>query len=283
MDEQARVFTTHRSTLVGVAYRILGSVSDAEDVVQEAWLRWADRPMAEIVNPRAFLIRVTSRLALDRLRRLKARRESYVGPWLPEPVATEPDAAQEVERAEQVSMALLVVLETLSPLERAVFVLREAFALPYGEIATALDRSEAAVRQLARRARAHVDERRPRYDTDVAARRTITERFLTACRTADLAALMELLAADVMLVGDTGGQARGPKRPVAGAVKVAKVLTSGSYPDTAFELTELNDGPGILVSSAGQLIAAVVLDVRDGLIWRINAVSNPDKLTGVTA
>ena len=164
--DAAGIFDEHRGLLVSVAYRILGSVSDAEDAVQEAWLRWANVDHSEIVDPRAFLMRVTTRLAIDRLRRAKARRESYVGPWLPEPILTRQDAAEDAAMAESVSMAMLVVLETLSPLERAVFVLREAFGMPHAEIADVLGRKEEAVRQLARRARDHVRERRSRFEAD---------------------------------------------------------------------------------------------------------------------
>jgi RNA polymerase sigma factor (sigma-70 family) len=172
-SDATRVFDEHRELLIAVAYRVLGRVSDAEDVVQEAWLRWAKVDRAEVADPRAFLVRVTTRLAIDRLRRVKARRESYVGPWLPEPLITGRDVAEDIALAESVSLALLVVLETLSPLERAVFVLREAFAMPYSEIAEILDRSEVAVRQLARRARDHVCERGHRFETDQATRQRV--------------------------------------------------------------------------------------------------------------
>src|SRR3712207_1343019 len=217
------VFGKHRNLLFAVAYRILGRVTDAEDVVQEIWLRWTkDRP-EEVADPRAFLMRVTTRLAIDRLRRAKTRRESYVGPWLPEPLLIDRDVAEDIELAESVSMALLVVLETLSPLERAVFVLREAFAMPYSEIAQTLGRSESAVRQLARRARDHVRERRPRFDTDQATRQRVTERFLMATTNGALEALMEVLAPGVTLVADGGGRTRAPLHPIYGADKVARL------------------------------------------------------------
>lgn len=233
-DTAVDVFAAHRPALVGVAYRILGSVGDAEDVAQEAWLRWAEHYSPEIRDPRAYLIKVASRLALDRLRQSKARREAYFGPWLPEPLLTGSDPDGEAELADAVSMALLVVLETLSPLERAVFVLREAFALPYGEIAETLGRSESAVRQLARRARDHVEQRRPRYDTDPAVRRRVTERFLSACDTADFAGLVELLAPDVVHVGDGGGTVPAPRRPIDGPARIARLMisrTGGFFPD----------------------------------------------------
>src|SRR5918911_576273 len=178
--DKDRVFDQHRDLLMAVAYRILGQVADAEDVVQEAWIRWANADTSEVANPRAFLVRVATRLSIDRLRRVKVRRESYVGPWLPEPLLTGGDVAEHAALSESISMDMLVVLETLSPLERAVFVLREAFAMPYAEIGEVLGRSESAVRQLARRARDHVRERGHRFETDQATRQTVTERFLAA-------------------------------------------------------------------------------------------------------
>ena len=223
-DTRDAVFTAHRARLVGVAYRLLGSVGDAEDVVQEAWLRWARVDTATVADPLAFLVRTVSRLALDRLRRIAARRETYVGPWLPEPVLTggPDDPAAEAERASSVSMAMLVVLETLTPLERTVFVLHEAFAYSYAEIAEIVDRSPAAVRQLAHRAREHVAARRPRFAADPAVRRTATERFLRASLEGDLAALLELLAPDATLWADGGGKAKAPLRPIHGADKIAR-------------------------------------------------------------
>src|ERR671911_144382 len=260
-----RVFNEHRDLLISVAYRVLGSVSDAEDTVQEAWLRWCKVDPAEVSNPRAFLVRVTTRLAIDRLRRAKARRESYVGPWLPEPVLTGRDVAEDVALAESVSMAMLVVLETLSPLERAVFVLREAFAMPYAEIAEILGRSEVAVRQLARRARDHVRERGHRFETDLATRQRVTERFLAATTSGDLDALMEVLAPGVTLVSDGGGRVLAARRPIQGADKVARFLLSVSTDERVAKFLEavtteplpdllrariawVNGGPGIVVA-----------------------------------
>src|SRR5215210_2014770 len=225
-SDTTRVFDEHRELLIGVAYRVLGRVSDAEDVVQEAWLRWAKVDPAEVTDPRSFLVRVTTRLAIDRLRRVKARRESYVGPWLPEPVLTRQDPSEDAAMAESVSMAMLVVLETLSPLERAVFVLREAFGMPYAEIADVLGRKEEAVRQLARRARAHVQQRRSRFDADESEQRRVTERFLEAASNGDLEALMEVLSPGVTLVADGGGRALAPRRPLRGADKVARFLVA---------------------------------------------------------
>ena len=286
-EEAAAVdaFETHRGHLVAVAYRMLGSMAEAEDVVQEAWLRWDRADRGELADPKAYLIRVTTRLALDRLRRLKVRREAYHGPWLPEPVATAPDAAEAVEVAESVSLALLIVLETLSPLERAVFVLREAFGYSNAEIAGILGRSESAVRQLSHRARLHVDERRPRFDADEATRRLVTERFLVACETGDPGALLGVLAPDVVLVGDGGDQAKAPRRPIVGADKVARFLLAiwaEAPPGVRVLLARVNGDPGIVAGTeSGDPVGTMVLDVADGVVCTIYMVVNPDKLGSV--
>ena len=280
----ARAFEEQRDLLTGLAYRILGSATDAEDVVQEAWLRWAKVDPSEVANPRAFLVRVTTRLAIDRLRRAKARRESYVGPWLPEPVLTESDVAENVALAESVSMAMLVVLETLSPLERAVFVLREAFGMPHAEIAGILGRSEAAVRQLALRARGHVREGGARFETDQETRRRVTERFLEASLGGDVEALMEVLAPGVTLVADGGGRVRAPLHPVHGAEKVVRFLVAvATRPgqDARAHIAQVNGGPGIVVSSEGVPVAVLVLDVDGGVVRTVHLVANPEKLDGV--
>ncbi|HET6661013.1 MAG TPA: RNA polymerase sigma-70 factor [Rubrobacter sp.] len=296
--DSARVFDEHRALLISVAYRILGSVTDAEDTVQEAWLRWSGVNPSDVRDPRAFLVRVTTRLAIDRLRRAKTRRESYVGPWLPEPILTGRDVAEDVALAESVSMAMLVVLETLSPLERAVFVLREAFGMPYAEIADILGRKEEAVRQIGRRARDHVQERRSRFDTDESEQHRVTERFLEATSTGDLDALMAVLSPGVTLVADGGGRALAPRRPVRGAEKVARFLLAvateermarflrsvGSEPivaDLRVRVAPVNGGPGILVVSGDKPISALVLDVSEGVIRSIHLVANPEKLAGV--
>jgi RNA polymerase sigma-70 factor (TIGR02957 family) len=296
--DSARVFDEHRALLISVAYRILGSVTDAEDAVQEAWLRWSGVNPSDVRDPRAFLVRVTTRLAIDRLRRAKTRRESYVGPWLPEPILTGRDVAEDVALAESVSMAMLVVLETLSPLERAVFVLREAFGMPYAEIADVLGRKEEAVRQLGRRARDHVQERRSRFDTDESEQQRVTERFLEATSTGDLDALMSVLSPGVTLVADGGGRALAPRRPVQGAEKVARFLLAiateermarflrsvGREPivaDLRVRVAPVNGGPGILVVSGDKPISALVLDVSEGVVRSIHLVANPEKLAGV--
>ena len=296
--DSARVFAEHRALLISVAYRILGSVTDAEDAVQEAWLRWSGVNPSDVTDPRAFLVRVVTRLAIDRLRRAKTRRESYVGPWLPEPILTGRDVAEDVALAESVSMAMLVVLETLSPLERAVFVLREAFGMPYAEIADVLGRKEEAVRQLGRRARDHVQERRSRFDADQSEQRRVTESFLEATSTGDLDGLMAVLSPGVTLVADGGGRALAPRRPVRGAEKVARFLLAvateermtrflrsvGSEPivaDLRVSMAPVNGGPGILVTSGDKPISALVLDISDGVVRTIHLVANPGKLAGV--
>lgn len=287
-EERSSAFAEHRPALLGVAYRVLGRWTDAEDVVQDAWLRWSEVDVIEVAAPRAYLIRVVTRLAIDRLRREAARRESYVGPWLPEPVLGElliaPDSTAEIEQADTVSIALLTVLESLSPAERAVFVLREAFGIPHAEIARILDRTEPAVRQLARRARNHVRERRPRYRTDPTAHAELTRRFLGACRNGDLAALLAMFAPDVEFVGDGGGIGPAPIRVVCGAAQVAQILlgiaaTTADGVSARIEL--INGTPGILGVTPSGIVGVVVLDVVDGLIRAVHAVSNPQKLTAV--
>ncbi len=288
-DTLTELFEEHRPMLLGVAYRMLGRTADAEDVVQEAWLRWTAADRAAVREPRAFLVRITTRLAIDRLRQAQARRESYVGPWLPEPVVTDfgpaaPDSAERALLADSVSLAVLVVLESLSPLERAVFVLREAFDFPFGEIATALDRSEAAVRQLAGRARRHVDEGRPRYDVDPAERRDLTERFLSAAAGGDLGELLALLAPDVRLVGDSGGKSKAPLRIIESADKVGRFLFAVARDFwTGYELRtlELNGAPAVLVLADGKPDTVFQLESRDGLVQCVHVIRNPDKLRGL--
>ncbi|MEV7426460.1 RNA polymerase sigma factor SigJ [Streptomyces sp. NPDC091212] len=281
------VFEAHRGLLTGVAYRMLGRVADAEDVVQEAWLRWSAHDTADVREPRAYLVRITTRLAIDRLRRASTQRETYVGPWLPEPVVTAygpavPDTAERAVLADSVSLAVLIVLESLSPLERAVFVLREAFGFPYAEIAVTLDRGEAAVRQLAGRARRHVEERRPRYDVDPAARRELTERFLAAAGGGDLEALLALLAPDVRLVGDSGGKAKAPLRIIEGADKVGRFLAAVAADAALYEfrVMEFNGAPAVLALNGGRPDLVLQLEVRDGRVESVHIVRNPDKLGG---
>jgi RNA polymerase sigma factor (sigma-70 family) len=293
-DGHLGLFEEQRDVLFGVAYRMLGGVADAQDVVQEAWLRWAKVDLSTVADPRAFLVRVTTRLALDQLRRVKTRREAYAGPWLPEPLLTAPDVAEDVERAESVSMALLVVLETLSPLERAVFVLREAFGFSHAEIADFLGRSEQAVRTLATRARAHVHERRPRFATDRGTRRRVTERFLRACIDGDVDRLMSVLAPGVALINDGGGGAGSARLPVRGAGTVTKFLQNVSRPATLarylrlpageplppvrLSMTDVNGGPGIVAFAGDRPIGVLVLEVADERVQLIRLITNPAKL-----
>lgn len=284
------VFEAHRPVLLGVAYRMLGRVADAEDVVQDAWLRWSGADHADVREPRGYLVRITTRLAIDRLRQIKSRGETYVGPWLPEPYVTDfgatvPDTAERAVLADSVSLAVLVVLESLSPLERAVFVLREAFGFPYADIAAMLDRGEPAVRQLAGRARRHVEEGRPRYEVDLAQRRDLTERFLAAAAEGDLEGLMALLAPDVRLVGDSGGKARAPLRVLESADKVGRFLVGAARKglhDFSVRFLEVNGGPAVLVLSGDEPDSVFQLDVADGRIQAVYVVRNPDKLRSLT-
>ncbi|MFF7496033.1 MULTISPECIES: RNA polymerase sigma-70 factor [Streptomyces] len=289
VDVATEIFEEHRPVLTGVAYRMLGRVADAEDVVQEAWLKWSAAAREDVREPRAFLVRITTRLAIDRLRHLRSRRETYPGTWLPEPVVTDfgpapPGTAERAVLADTVSIAVLVVLESLSPLERAVFVLREAFGFPYAEIATALDRTEAAVRQLAGRARRHVEERKPRYDVDPAERRDLTERFLAAAAGGGIEQLLALLAPDVRLVSDGGGKAKAALRTVETADKVGRVLfgVAGRLdPDGEIRVVELNGGPAVVYFAGGKADTVFQIEVSQGVIQCAYIIRNPDKLSGL--
>ena len=285
-------FDDHRNLLFAVAYRILGSAADAEDAVQDAWLRWAAADRSQVADPKAYLVRIVSNVAMDRLRSARVRRETYVGPWLPEPIlTTTSDTADDVAAADTVSMALLVVLESLSPLERAVFVLKEAFGFSHGEIADAVGRSEDAVRQAAHRAREHVQARRPRFHADQARQREVTERFFAAASGGDINTLMQLLAPDVTLWTDGGGKVRQAMRPVSGAERVATWFAGvsqrpyeGVMPaEMSVELVELNGSPGIVFTGAGRVIGTLTLDVDNtGHVVAIHNVANPDKLHAIT-
>ena len=276
-------FVAHRSLLFTVAYEMLGSAADAEDVVQETWLRWAgigDAARDEVRDPRAYLVRIVTRQALNRLRTLARRREEYVGEWLPEPLLTSPDVAEDVELAESVSFAMLTVLETLGPAERAVFVLREVFDVPYDEISEAVGKSSAAVRQIAHRARRHMASRRPRMEVGRAEQRRVVERFLAALNTGDVQGLMDVLAPDVVLVADGGGLVPAVRHPVEGMERVAtllsrfKTLAPGAEVDTVW----LNGALAGRIDLAGELDTAVTFVVEDGRIARIYAIRNPHKL-----
>ncbi|MFD4232184.1 RNA polymerase sigma-70 factor [Streptomyces sp. NPDC058545] len=268
-------FVAHRSLLFTVAYEMLGSAADAEDVLQESWLRWADVDRSQVRDPRAYLVRTVTRQALNRLRTMSRSREEYVGEWLPEPLLTSPDVAEDVELAESVSIAMLTVLETLGPTERAVFVLREVFEMPYSEIAEAVGKSAAAVRQIARRAREHVAARRPRVQVSRSEQQAVVERFLAALRTGQLQELLDVMAPDVVLIADGGGLAAAAPTPVHGAELVAKML---ARPDRVVSAVWLNGAPAGRIEIDGRL-AAVSLVVENGKVTRIHAMANPRKLT----
>ncbi|MEU4715877.1 RNA polymerase sigma-70 factor [Micromonospora purpureochromogenes] len=281
-DLATEAFLAHRNLLFTVAYEMLGSAADAEDVLQETWLRWAGVDLGAVRDQRAYLVRITTRQALTRLRTLGRRRESYVGSWLPEPLLTTPDVAEDVELADSVSMAMLLVLETLTPTERAVFVLREVFDVGYDEIAEAVDKSQAAVRQIAHRARAHVAARRPRGAVSAAETRDALEAFRRAAETGDLQSLLDILAPDVVLVGDGGGVKQAVPRPVVGADKVARLLVAGlgRLADTAsLRPAQVNGYPALIFWQAGELDTVVAVRIDDGLITGLYAVRNPEKLS----
>jgi RNA polymerase sigma-70 factor (TIGR02957 family) len=271
-------FVAHRSLLFTVAYEMLGSAADAEDVVQETWLRWADVDQAKVRDPRAYLVRIVTRQALNRLRTLARQREDYVGEWLPEPLLTSPDVAEDVELAENVSIAMLTVLETLGPAERAVFVLREVFDVPYHEIAEAVGKTQAAVRQIAHRAREHVAVRRPRMQVDRAQQQAVVDKFMAALSTGDVQGLMDVLAPDVVAIADGGGLVAAARKPVTGVEKVAAFLArAAKMADLVVTTTWLNGMPGARIDR-GEVAVAVSLLVEDGRITRIYAIANPHKL-----
>src|SRR2546422_5803945 len=268
MDPATEAFVAHRNLLFTVAYEMLGSAADAEDVLQETWLRWVDVDLAEVRSQRAYLVRITTRQALSRLRTLGRRKESYVGPWLPEPLLTVPDVAEDVELADSVSMAMLLVLETLTPTERAVFVLREVFDLDYDEIAEAVDKSPAAIRQIAHRARAHVAARRPRMQVDRTEQQQVVERFLAAVTTGDVQGLMDVLAPDVVLVADGGGVAQAVRVPVRGADRVAAFLAvfPRAVTDAEVGTVWLNGAPAARIDDIRFGTTAVSVVIEGGRI-----------------
>jgi RNA polymerase sigma-70 factor (ECF subfamily) len=277
-DPATEAFVAHRNLLFTVAYEMLGSAADAEDVLQETWLRWAGVDLDAVRDQRAYLVRIATRQALGRLRTLGRRRESYVGPWLPEPLLTAPDVAEDVELADSVSMAMLLVLETLTPTERAVFVLREVFELDYDEIAEAVDKSPAAVRQIAHRARAHVAARRPRGIVSPAETRDALKAFQRAVETGDLQRLLDILAPDVVLLTDGGGVVQAALEPVMGADRVTQVL--GRIADTAsLQPAQVNGHPALIVQVNGEIDTVVAVRIDDGLITGLYAVRNPEKLS----
>ncbi|MEV4418104.1 RNA polymerase sigma-70 factor [Catellatospora sp. NPDC049609] len=278
------VFVAHRNLLFTVAYEMLGSAADAEDVLQETWLRWADVAFDAVRDPRAYLVRITTRQALTRLRTLGRRKETYVGPWLPEPLLTTPDVAEDVELADSVSMAMLLVLETLAPTERAVFVLREVFDLQYDEIAEAVGKSPATVRQIAHRARVHVAARRPRDVVSPAQTRAALDAFHRAIATGDVRSLLDVLAPDVVVLSDGGGLRQSVPRPVVGADKVARLLAAGWSRVGALiavEPVQVNGSPALVLRLDGEIDSVVAVRVEDGLVSGLYVVRNPEKLSRV--
>jgi RNA polymerase sigma-70 factor (ECF subfamily) len=277
-------FEELRSLLFAIAYRILGSVAEAEDAVQETWLRYESSP-TQPRSTKAFLSAVVTRVSIDVLRSARVRREEYVGQWFPEPLLTDPydDPARSAELADSLSMAALLLLERLSPLERAVFVLRDVFGFGFPEIASAVGRSEAACRQLAVRARRHMDDGRPRFEADRQEREELAARFFDALRDGDVDGVRELLAADVQMVGDGGGKAPALAKGVIGADNVARVLASVlpllARIDARVEPREVNGQPGaILRDRDGKVVGTLTLDVLGGRIQTIRSLVNPDKL-----
>ncbi|MFD3647718.1 RNA polymerase sigma-70 factor [Streptomyces cyaneofuscatus] len=285
-DPATEAFLAHRNLLFTVAYEVLGAAADAEDVLQETWLQWVKADRGQVRDQRAFLVRITTRQALNRLRTMKRRREAYVGSWLPEPLLTAPDVAEDAELAESVSMALMLVLETLTPTERAVFVLREVFDIDYDEISNAVDKSPAAVRQIAHRARRHVDARRPRRAVSSNESRAVLESFQCAVETGDPQALLEVLAPDVVLMSDGGGIKHAALRPVTGAERVARMFAGGIRKvegTITTEPTVINGDPAFLVRMGGEIDGVMAISVENSRITGLFYVRNPEKLTHVTS
>ncbi|MDT3442469.1 RNA polymerase sigma-70 factor [Pseudofrankia sp. BMG5.37] len=283
-DPATAAFLAHRNLLFTVAYEMLGSAADAEDVLQESWLRWVGVDLDAVRDQRAYLVQITTRQALSRLRTLGRRKESYVGPWLPEPLLTAPDVAEDVELADSVSMAMMLVLETLGPTERAVFVLREVFDLEYDEIAEAVDKSPAAVRQIAHRARAHVAARRPRGVVSPAETRGALDAFQRAVETGDLQSLLDILAPDVVLLGDGGGVRQAVPRPIVGADRVARLLAAGLGRIAAavsLQPVQVNGYPALILRLDGEIDSVVAVRIDDGLVTGLYAVRNPEKLSHI--
>jgi RNA polymerase sigma-70 factor (TIGR02957 family) len=281
-EAATEVFTAHRNLLFTVAYEMLGSAADAEDVLQETWLKWAGVDHGAVAHPRAYLVRIATRQSLDRLRRLNRRKESYVGTWLPEPLLTAPDVAEDVELAENLSMAMLLVLETLTPTERAVFLLREVFDLPYDDIGRAVGKTPAAVRQIARRARTHVTERRPRTAPSPSDARAALRAFQAAVETGELQQLLDILAPDVVALSDGGGLRQALPHPVAGAAEVARLLAGDWWrrdAERTVEQVQVNGGPGLLVRVGGLIDGVLAVHVEHGLVKAAYHVRNPEKLT----
>lgn len=285
-DTATTSFSALRNLLFTVAYEMLGSAADAEDVLQETWLRWVKVDLGQVRDQRAYLVRITTRQSLNRLRAMQRRKEVYVGPWLPEPLLTTPDVAEDVELAESVSMAMMLVLETLSPTERAVFVLREAFDVGYDEIAAAVDKSPAAVRQIAHRARRHVDARRPREVVSASRTREVVESFRLALETRDLRSLLEVLAPEVVLVSDGGGVKQAALRPIVGAEKVVRFIAGGSRKTEGTltgDPTVVNGNPALVLRLNGEIDGVMAIRVEGTRVTGLYYVRNPEKLSRVAS
>ena len=286
-ESRAAVFSSTRPLLFSIAYRMLGSVMDAEDLVQEVYLRWQEAA-DDVQSPRAFLATITTRLAINQLRSARSRRETYVGPWLPEPLVTEDaaDPSEPVELAESLSMAFLVMLERLSPIERAVLLLHDVFDFDYGEIARIVDKTEANCRQLLSRAKKHLANGETRFDADPAQAERLMTRFLEAARAGDIDGMVSLFAEDITLWPDAGGKVRGAAlRPVRGSRSVARliagVLERVVPAERVIRMTEMNGEPGLIAYVDAHPFAALLFNIRDGRIQNIYAMANPDKLTSV--
>ncbi len=285
-DSATSAFVAHRNLLFTIAYEMLGSASDAEDILQETWLRWVNVDLEQVRDQRAYLVRIVTRQSINLLRTMKRRKEAYVGEWLPEPLLTAPDVAEDVELAESVSMALMIVLDSLSPTERAVFVLRDVFDVSYEEIAEAVDKSPVAVRQIAHRARQHVNARRPREVVPVSEARAALASFQRALDTGDLQGLLDVLAPEVVFIGDGGGVRQAAARPIVGAGKVARGLLGGlgKHPSTfTASPTMVNGAPALLMHMDGELDGVLAVRVEDGRISGLYYVRNPEKLSRVGA
>ena len=287
--EHAERFTHLRPLLFTIVYEILGSATESDDVLQDSYLRWADVDLGTVRDTKSYLAQLVTRQALNALRASTRRREDYIGPWLPEPLLLdERDASADVVLAESVSMAMLVLLETLTPDERAVFVLREVFGFDYDEIAGAVSKSTATVRQVAHRAREHVHARRKRFEpVDAATTAEITEQFMTAAATGDMEGLLSMLALDATWTADSGGKASAARRPVVGADRVAKAIIGifrlgQKLPDVRIQTAVYNSAPAVIVYSADHLEGVFLIEVIDGKITHFYAMRNPDKLAGIT-
>ncbi|THV41462.1 sigma-70 family RNA polymerase sigma factor [Glycomyces buryatensis] len=282
-EAAAAEFESLRPRLLGVAYGLVGTLPEAEDAVQEAWIRLQRSDLAEIDDLTGWLLTTTSRIALDVLRSARNRREAYIGPWLPEPVETAPDPADSVSLADSMSWAMLVVLETLTPAERASFVLHDVFGLTFEEVGGALGRTPASCRKLASRARAHVEARKPRFDVDPAAHRAVVKAFSTATRSGDLDGLVGLLDPDAVLVSDGGGLVTAARNPIHGADKIARFLVGSARksPESWHQPIYINGSPGLITVMGGLVDGVISLGIENGRITKVDIVRNPDKFHGL--